>query len=69
MEEIFNEVMRLEDALGVRGFTLESDSCKSPQWVSEVVRDTKDIRVATAGMNSVLLTRMRTDLSKERTRC
>lgn len=37
--------------------------------VSEVAYDTKGIRVATAGMNSVLLTRMRTDLSKERTQC
>lgn len=32
MEEIFNEVMSLEDALGVRGFTLEPDSCQSLQW-------------------------------------
>lgn len=32
MEEIFNEVMSWEDTLGVRGFTLDSDSCKSLQW-------------------------------------
>lgn len=32
MEGIFNEVMSLKDAPGVRSFALESDSCKALQW-------------------------------------
>lgn len=32
MEGIFNEVMSLKDAEGVRGFALESDSCQALWW-------------------------------------
>lgn len=60
MEEIFNEVMSMKDAAGVKGFALESDSCRAlrrfPRWCQG----------GAAGTSSILLTRMGTDLSKER---